>query len=272
MKRARDVVAVGATKRFALGGPIRPAPFRVSFSRPNSIASDADRRNDYIVTNPLSGWNEGTAGSHVRTWSSGGIRFMLTVTETRFRRAPWGRKKHLLPLPILSIVFLVTAMAAPGLLHMTVTIIDDTNLKFTATVQNVVHPSGPDGKIVGIMTVTNKATTDIRITVASVRIQSLARGSPPGGPDSRLDTTITISVPLTVRAGATVTAPFSGPFAGNVLSLQTDDSFRVTPSITWFSVTSSGELQGPFTYNQVKTCSGPAPSLPYWISGSCMNA
>ena len=55
---------------------------------------------------------------------------MLTVTETRFRRAPWGRKKHLLPLPILSIVFLVTAMAAPGLLHMTVTIVDDGNLKF----------------------------------------------------------------------------------------------------------------------------------------------
>src|SRR5437867_9601036 len=190
MKGAARLRAAGARKRFALGNlNSAHARFRVSFSRPNSIASDADRRNDYIVTNPLSGWNEGTAGSHVRTWSSGGIRFMLTVTETRFRRAPWGRKKHLLPLPILSIVFLVTAMAAPGLLHMTVTIIDDTNLKFTATVQNVVHPSGPDGKIVGIMTVTNKASTDIRLTVATVRIEALARGSPPGGPDSRLDTT-----------------------------------------------------------------------------------
>src|SRR5439155_24389554 len=136
------------------------------------------RRNDYIVTNPLSEWNEGIAGSRDRTWSSGGIRFMLTVTETRFRRAPWGRKKHLLPLPILSIVFLVTAMAAPGLLHMTVTIVEDTNLKFTATVQNVVHPSGPTGKIVGIMTVTNKASMDIRITAASVRIQSLTDNTP----------------------------------------------------------------------------------------------
>ena len=260
--------AEGAGKRFGLGGPIRPAPFRVSFSRPNSIASDADRRNDYIVTNPLSGWNEGTAGSHVRTWSSGGIRFMLTVTETRFRRAPWGRKKHLLPLPILSIVFLVTAMAAPGLLHMTVTIVDDGNLKFTATVQNVVHPSGPTGKIVGIMTVTNKASMDIRITAASVRIQSLTDNTP----DSRLDTTVTISVPLTVRAGATVTAPFSGPFSGNVLTLQTSDSFLVTPLVTWFSVTSSGSLLGPFTYDQVKTCSGPAPSAPYWMSASCTNA
>src|SRR5438132_2206493 len=146
---------------------------------------------------------------------------MRTVAETRFRRVPWGRKKHLLPLPILSVVLLVTAMAAPGLLHMTITVIDDPNLKFTATVQNVIHPSGPDGKIVGIMTVTNRASTDIRLTVASVRIQSLARGSPgspPGDPDSRLNTTITTSVPFTILDGTTMTAPVSGPFEGNVLS------------------------------------------------------
>src|SRR5207249_7105666 len=221
-------------RRNALPSVVRFVPRRFGSHSRDRIQScrTTSRRNDYIVTNPVSAWNEGTAGSHVRTLSSGGIRFMLTVTETRFRRAPWGRKKHLLPLPILSIVLLVTAMAAPGLLHMTVTVIDDGNLQFTATVQNVVHPSGPDGKIVGIMTVTNRASTDIRITVASVRIQSLARGSPPGDPDSRLDTTITIKVPLTVQAGATVTAPFSGQFAGNVLNLQTDDSFRVTPLIT----------------------------------------
>src|SRR5437667_4304953 len=230
------------------------------------------RRNDYIVTTPLSGWNEGIAGSHVRTWSSGGIRFMLTVTETRFRRAPWGRKKHLLPLPILSIVLLVTAMAAPGLLHMTVTVIDDPNLKFTATVQNVVHPSGPDGKIVGIMTVTNRASTDIRLTVATVRIEALSRDTPP---DPHLDTTITINLPLTVRAGTTVTAPFSGPFTGNVAMLRMGDSFRITPLITWFSETSSGELQGSFIYNQVKICSGPGAldvPNPYWISTYCKNA
>src|SRR5437867_9834453 len=206
--------AEGAGKRFGLGGPIRPAPFRVSFSRPNPTRRTRSRRNDYIVTTPLSEWNEGIAGSRARTWSSGGIPFMSTVTETRFRRAPWGRKKHLLPLPILSIVLLVTAMAAPGLLHMTVTVIDDPNLKFTAAVQNVVHPSGPDGKIVGIMKVTNHASTDIRITAASASIRSLTPGETPGAPDGRLDTTITITVPLIVKAGATVNAPFSGPFSG----------------------------------------------------------
>src|SRR5437867_9288411 len=152
MKGAARLRAAGARKRFALGNlNSAHARFRVSFSRPNSIASDADRRNDYIVTNPLSGWNEGTAGSHVRTLSSGGIPFMWTVTETRFRRAPWGRKKHLMPLPVLSIVFLVTAMAAPSFHSMTVTIVADPNLKFTAAVQNVVHPYDPMGKIVGIM-------------------------------------------------------------------------------------------------------------------------
>src|SRR5437899_1348145 len=102
-----------------------------------------------------------------RASSSGGVPQMRTVAETRFRRAPWGRKKHLLPLPILSVVLMVTAMAAPGLLHMTVTVIDDPNLKFTATVQNVIHPSGPDGKIVGIMTVTNRASNELRLTLAT---------------------------------------------------------------------------------------------------------
>src|SRR6266571_509968 len=219
-------------------------------------------------------WNEGIAALPSRASSSGGVPLMRTVTETRFRRAPWGRKKHLLPLPILSVVLLVTAMAAPGLLRMTVTIVDDSNLKFTASVQNVVHPSGPDGKVVGIMTVTNRASTDIQITAASARIQSLTPGAPPGSPDGRMDTTIAIKVPLVVPAGATVTVPFSGPFSGNVLSLSLSDSFLVTPLITWFTVLSSGSLLGPFTYAQAKVCSGPGPSpaSPYWVSTFCTNA
>src|SRR2546425_11254614 len=93
-------------------------------------------------------WNEGVAALPSRDSLSGGVPPMRTVTEIRFRRAPWGRKKHLLPLPILSVVLMVTAMASPSLLRMTVTVIDDSNLTLTAAVQNVVHPSGPDGKIV----------------------------------------------------------------------------------------------------------------------------
>jgi hypothetical protein len=191
---------------------------------------------------------------------------MSFATKTRFRRAPWGRKKHLLPLPILSVLLLVTAMAAPSLLRMTVTIVDDTHLKFTASVQNVVHPSGPTGKIVGIMTVMNKGSSDIQITAAQARIQSLT--GPGGQPDTRLDTTITISVPLTVKAGTTVTVPFSGPFAGNVMLLKMGDSFRITPLISWTSA------DGSFSYSQVKTCTGPA-TLPvpndYW-DVSCTNS
>src|SRR2546426_4831457 len=210
-------------------------------------------------------------GHRGRALSSGGVPLMRTVEETRFRRAPWGRKKHLLPLPILSVVLMVTAMASPGLLRMTVTIIDDSNLTLTTAVQNVVHPSGPDGKIVGIMRVTNHASTDIQLIAASVRIQSVA---PEGAPDGRLDTTITINVPLTVSAGAIVNAPFSGPFSGNVLSLSLSDSFLVTPLITWFTVLSSGSLAGPFTYAQAKVCSGPGPlpSNPYWVSTFCRDA
>ena len=199
---------------------------------------------------------------------------MRTVAETRFRRAPWGRKKHLMPLPILSVVLMVTAMASPVMLRMTVTVIDDGNLTLTASVQNVVHPSGPDGKIVGIMRVTNHASTDLLLTAASVRIQSLAPDATGESTDARMDTTITISVPLTVRAGATVNAPFSGPYSGNVLSLTLGDSFLVTPSITWSTVLSSGSLEGPFTYDQAKVCSGPGPSPSdaFWISSFCENA
>src|SRR5437879_13812337 len=146
-----------------------------------------------------------------------GIASMGTATTTSIRRGPWGLKRFLAPLPILSVVLMVTAMAAPGLLHMTVTILNDVNLTITAQVQNVVHLSGPTGKILGIVTVTNHASTATRITVATARIQSLGPGT--GFPDGRLDTNITIAVPLLVPAGAKVTVSFSGPFSGNVLKL-----------------------------------------------------
>src|SRR5207245_8520284 len=130
----------------------------------------------------------------------------------------------------------------------------------------------PKCQIVGIITVPNHGSHVMHITAAAGRIESLARGT--HDPYGRLDTTITIEVPLTIRAGQTVTVSFSGPFSGNVLSLQMDDSFRVSPSITWVGVPSSGAVEGPFTYSQVKICSGPGPSPtnPYWVSTSCTNA
>src|SRR2546427_5730459 len=199
-----------------------------------------------------------------------GIASMGTATTMAIPRAPWGRKRFLAPLPILSVILMVTAMAAPGLLHMTVTILNDTNLTITAQVQNVVHPSGPTGKILGIVTVTNHASTATRITVATARIQSLRPAT--GPPDGRLDTNITIPVPLLVPAGATVTVSLSGPFSGNVLKLTTTDSFLITPMITWTSIPSSGSPQGPFTYSQVKICTGQtSPTSPYWVT-YCSNA
>src|SRR3989442_10076576 len=56
-------------------------------------------------------WNEGIRGSRAARPKFWGVPLMRTVAETRFRRAPWGRKKHLLPLPILSVVLMVTVMA-----------------------------------------------------------------------------------------------------------------------------------------------------------------
>jgi len=175
-----------------------------------------------------------------------------------FASAPWGRKRFLLPLPILSVLLLGTALASPGLLRMTVNVFEDANLTILASVQNVVHPSGPDGKLVGLMTVTNHASTATRLTVATATIESLTNGNP----DGRIVATITIKVPLLVPAGGTVKVSFSGPFTGTVADLRFGDSFRVTPTVTWFSVSSSGAAQGPYTYAQAKTCTISGTLLP----------
>src|SRR5438309_5375389 len=117
---------------------------------------------------------------------------MSSKSIRTFANAPWGRKRFLLPLPILSVLLLGTALASPGLLRMTVNVFDDANLTILASVQNVVHPSGPDGKLVGFMMVTNHTSTATRLTVATATIQSLTNRNP----DGRIVATITIKVPV----------------------------------------------------------------------------
>src|SRR5438046_7265343 len=183
---------------------------------------------------------------------------MSSKSIRTFANAPWGRKRFLLPLPILSVRLLCTALASQGLLRMPVNVFGDANLTILASVQHVVHPSGPDGKLVGLMTVTNHASTDTQITVGTATIQSLTDGSP----DGRITATISFKVPLVVPAGTTVKVPFTGPFSGSVLDLRFGDSFRVTPPVTWFGVPASGPAQGPFRYAPVKTCRIPGTRLP----------
>ena len=193
---------------------------------------------------------------------------MSSKSIRTFGNAPWGRKRYLLPLPILSVLLLGTALASPGILRMTVNVFEDTNLTILASVQNVVHPSGPDGKLVGLMTVTNHASTATRITVGTATIASVTDGNP----DGRITATISFNVPLVVPAGATVKVPFSGAFTGSVMDLHWGDSFRVSPTVTWFSVPASGAAQGPYTYAQPKTCtiSGtPLPSSVWTTTTAC---
>jgi hypothetical protein len=179
--------------------------------------------------------------------------------------APWGRKRFLLSLPILSVLLIGTALADPSHLRITVNVFADSNLTILASVQNVVHPDGPDGKLVGIMTVTNHALTDTNLTVATATIESLrvenTDGNQNGNTDGRLVATITIRVPLLIPAGGTVRVPFSGSFTGSVLDLRFGNSFRVTPTVTWWSVPASGPAQGPYTYAQAKTCTVSAVPL-----------
>src|SRR5437879_2053868 len=127
-------------------------------------------------------------------WDLGrlGDKRMSSKSIRAFSNSPWGRKRYLLPLPVLSVLLLGTALASPSLLRMTVNVFDDQNLTILASVQNVVHPSGPDGKLVGLMTVTNHASTDTRITVGTATIESLTNGIP----DGRITATISFNVPL----------------------------------------------------------------------------
>src|SRR5207247_1374586 len=188
-----------------------------------------------------SGIARGSSPSKDGTWGDWGKSSMPSKSIRTFGNAPWGRKRYLLPLPILSVLLLGTALASPGLLRMTVNVFDDTNLTILASVQNVVHPSGPTGKLVGLMTVTNHASTDTRITVGTATIESLTDGNP----DNRITATISFNVPLVVPAGATVKVSFSGPFTGSVMNLHFGDSFRVSPTVPWLSVPASGAAQGP---------------------------
>src|SRR3989449_5271535 len=170
----------------------------------------------------------GDRGHRASALSSGGVPQMRNVAETRFRRAPWGRKKPLLPLPILSVVLMVTAMASPGVLRMTVVVFDDSNLTISASIQNVVHPSGASGMIVGIMRVTNHDSMANRITVAMATFETLTDGSL----DGRFTMTISIHASFTVRAGDTVTVAFSGLFIGSVTSIDMNgDAFLGTPCV-----------------------------------------
>ncbi len=183
---------------------------------------------------------------------------MRSDNVNRVRSAPWGRKKFYAPLPILSVLLVVAAVAAPGLLRTTFTFFDDGHLRISATVQNVVHASGPDGKVVGFVNVTNSYSFAILITAASAVITS---GTITGGiftPDAGgVVLTIPLKTPLTVLAGSSAKQQFSGSFTGSVLGLTTSASFKVQPQVTWFEVHSPTDLVGPFTYSATKYCPTP---------------
>jgi len=55
------------------------------------------------------------------------------------------------------------------------------------------------------------------------------------------------------------------------MNLHWGDSFRVSPTVTWFSVPASGAAQGPYTYAQAKTCtiSNPPPDSSVWMTTAC---
>ena len=177
---------------------------------------------------------------------------MHDIRSNPVERAPWGRKRFYAPLPVLSVLLLATALAAPSIIHTDFLIYQDSGLSIVARVNQVVHLSGSTGTIVGAMTVTNTHSFDIQVQSLDATITSLTGspisvtlGTPPGRP------------PITVHAGSTVTVPFSGPFSGDLTSLSVGQQFSVAPDVSWVEVYTTGTA-GPFAYTQSKTCTIPS--------------
>lgn len=195
---------------------------------------------------------------------------MATANVVRVRYAPWGRKKFLAPLPILSLLLVAAAVAAPTLLRTTFTFFQDGHLTISASVQNVVHASGPTGKILGVMTVTNAYAFDVSIASASALITSGTVSGTTFTPDaSPLVVTVPLKTPLVVPAGSSVTQSFSGSFTGSVLALTTSSSFLIHATVVWSEIHSTTQTVGPFTYDATKACPTPfsltsSPDPHYW--------
>src|SRR3989475_7769897 len=156
-----------------------------------------------------------------------------------FRRAPWGLKRYYAPLPVLSILLLTTALAAPDILRTNFLIFQDSGTTIVATVQQVVHMSGPTGKILGIAAVTNTRAFPIQILALSA---TLTRD---GTPDSPIMLTISVApgkFPIDIAAGGTAKIQLSGPFSGRPTTLSPGETFTVATAFSAPEIPPSGNV------------------------------
>src|SRR5207249_1741475 len=109
----------GRDKRVGEFRPIQHRPFRGPGLRETTLVACAS-----AWLNPPGVHHRAVFGSRLcllGPWHLGD-RPMPSKSIRTFANAPWGRKRFLLPLPILSILLLGTALASPGVLRMTVNV------------------------------------------------------------------------------------------------------------------------------------------------------
>src|SRR3989442_3147437 len=177
--------------------------------------------------------------------------------RTSVRRAPWGFKRYYAPLPVLSILLLTTALAAPDILRTNFLIFQDSGTTIVATVQQVVHMSGPTGKILGIASVTNTRPFPIQIVALSA---TLTRDGTPASPIM-----LTISVapgkfPIDIAAGDTPKTQVSVPFSGDPTTFAPWYTSTVTPYLSWSDMPPSGTVVS-FSSAPVKDCTIPISNV-----------
>src|SRR5207247_9619244 len=110
---------------------------------------------------------------------------------------------------------LPSALAGAHVVRAECLIVADAGTTIVAHVQQVVHMSGPTGKILGIASVTNTRAFPIQILALSA---TLTRD---GTPDSPIMLTISVgpgTFAIDIAAGDIATLHFSGPFFGDLPS------------------------------------------------------
>jgi hypothetical protein len=197
---------------------------------------------------------------------------MVVQPVVPVHKAPWGRKRYFISLPILSVVLLATVAASPTLLNHSFNVYNDGKLSITATIQSYVHLRGPTGQLIGYVIATNHHDFGILLRCVSIVITA-GKGSVKNFKPDGFVMTIKLSLPtyegLYVPAFTSVKIPFRGTFKGSILKLNAKgESFRVVPNIYYFDIYPTGWHHGPwkvvpYTYKVTKVCTVKSTSV-FW--------
>ena len=184
------------------------------------------------------------------------------------RASRGGRRKYFVALPVLSVLFVVTALAAPTILHATFTVFDDGVLQIHMRVQQVTRRNALFGNVFGILIVDNGHDFAIRITGLRVEVLSGDSSSGTFEPDVLPDGVVLIlmlenqKVPFVIPAHTKLTKQFFASITGSPNALTLESDFLVQSSIlAWEEIYASGVINAVEILGFQTVCTDPASVL-----------